>query len=300
MKRFPELLKRGDQVAVIATAKNFSEKEIEPGIRVLESWGFDVVKGKNLFGKFHQFAGNDTERMHDLQDALDQPAIKAIFFARGGYGTTRIIDRIDFSGFIRNPKWLIGFSDLTALHFQANKLGFPSIHGPMPVTFPQTHPDALEHLHKMLSGKISGSDFTGHKLNREGEASGMLIGGNLSLITNLTATFSDMEFSSKILFIEDVGEYLYHLDRLMIHLKRTGKLADLSGLIVGQFTEMMDNTVPFGKTAYEIIADVVDQYSYPVAFNFPAGHDFRNFSLMFGTKARIRVNKNTSHLDYSL
>jgi muramoyltetrapeptide carboxypeptidase len=293
-------LKQSDKVGVIATAKNFLMKDIAGGLKFLEKCGFEVVKGENLSKKHHQFAGTDDQRRSDFQKMLDDPEIKAIFFARGGYGTSRIIDQIDFSGFFSTPKWLIGFSDLTVVHCHVQRHNIPSVHGPMPVTFLRDGGEkSLETLIEMLTGKLPEYSVKKNRNNRPGTASGRIIGGNLTLLNTIVGTDSDLDYSGKILFIEDISEYLYHLDRMMIHLKRAGKLKDLAGLIVGQFTDMKDSTVPFGKTYEEIIADSVREYNFPICFGFPSGHEAVNMPLMLGYEAELMVTEKGSRLTYS-
>lgn len=300
MLRQPPFLNQGDTVAIVAPAKAVDQDKIAAGIEILKSWGLYVKEGKTLSTHFHQFAGTDTDRRLDLQENLDNPDIKAIFCARGGYGTSRIIDEIDFSIFRKSPKWIIGFSDITVLLGNLLKEGFQCIHGPMPATFPTSvNTPSLEMLRRMLYGEVVSIAAPSHSLNRQGVMEGEVTGGNLSIVVSMTGTSSDLDAKGKILFLEDVGEYLYRIDRMMIHLKRSGKLRDLKGLIVGQFTDMCDNDTPFGKDALEIIADTVAEYDYPLCFDFPAGHCPNNMPLMFGKTGKVSVQEKGAFLDYS-
>lgn len=300
MLRQPPFLNQGDTVAIVAPAKAVDEEKIATGIEILKSWGLYVKEGKTLSTQFHQFAGTDTDRRLDLQENLDNPDIKAIFCARGGYGTSRIVDQIDFSKFRKSPKWIIGFSDITVLLGNLVQEGFQCIHGPMPATFPSSvNTPSLEVLRRMLFGEVVSIDAPTHSLNKQGIMEGEVTGGNLSIVVSMTGTSSDLNSKGKILFLEDVGEYLYRIDRMMIHLKRAGKLRDLKGLIVGQFTEMCDNDTPFGKDAFEIIADTVAEYDYPLCFNFPAGHCTNNMPLVFGKTGKVTVHEKGAFLDYS-
>jgi len=296
----PTYLKPGDKVAVIATAKIPEKASIEEGIRVLKSWGLSIEEGKHLYKKFHTFAGNDAERLQDFQNALNAPEIKAIFFARGGYGTQRIIDLIDISPLDKYPKWLIGFSDLTVTHFLLQKNKIPSVHGAMPASFVQAGSEnALQTLHDLLFGIDFSYKIPPSAINRPGLGKGELIGGNISLISNNIGTTTDIDFSGKILFLEEVGEYLYHLDRMMVHLKRAGKLTHIAGLIVGAFFDMKDNETEFGKSANEIVLDAVKEFNYPVCFDFPAGHIANNQPLLFGHPATLEVSSTKVFLSYS-
>lgn len=289
MAIIPPYLQKGDTVAIIATARKISMEELQPAVAQLKNWDLEVVLGKNIFCVDNQFAGTDAERAADLQWALNDSKIKAIFIARGGYGTVRIIDHIDFSVFKLHPKWVVGYSDITVLHQHINQnFGVASMHATMPINFTKNE-EATESLRRALFGNPIEYSVASHSLNRIGEAKGELIGGNLSLIYALCGSKSDIATKGKILFIEDLDEYLYHIDRMMLNLKRSGKLENLSGLIVGGMTDMKDNTVPFGKTAEEIIYDAVKEYKYPVCFNFPAGHIDRNLTLIMGEKIAFTV-----------
>ncbi len=286
----PEALQQGDTIALVATARKVSPEEMQPAINILKDWGLNVVTGKNLYKQDNQFAGTDAERATDFQWALDDKNIKAILFARGGYGTVRMIDAIDFSNFQKNPKWLIGFSDITVFHSHVHThFGIETLHSPMAINFPKTSEETLDAIKNILFGKPSGFTISGSSFNRKSIAKGAIIGGNLSLLFALAGTASDIDTHGKILFVEDLDEYLYHIDRMMMQLKRSGKLKNLVGLIVGGMSDMRDNTIPFGKTAEEIISDHVAEYNYPVCFNFPAGHIANNQPLILGREVELKV-----------
>ncbi len=288
----PPPLQPGDKIAIISTARKISQEELKPALEIFSKWGFDVVYGRYLFKEKNQFAGSDLERAEDLQWAMDDESIKAIVCARGGYGTVRIIDMLDFSKFSQHPKWIIGYSDVTVLHVHIHKLlGIETLHATMPINFPTdgSENEALISLKKAISNENIRYTFPSHPLNRKGNAEGILVGGNLSILYSLTGTASDIDLEGKILFLEDLDEYLYHIDRMMMNLKRTGKLSHLAGLIVGGMSDMKDNTVPYGKTAEEIISDAVSEYSYPVCFQFPGGHQEDNRALIFGRNSSLNV-----------
>ncbi len=287
----PPYLQKGDQVAITCPAKKLP-KPMDDAIRLLNSWGLEVVLGETVTAEHHQFAGNDQLRADDLSRFLADENIKAIFAARGGYGTIRMIDEVDFSSVKTAPKWLIGFSDITVLHAHLfSVFGLQSIHGQMPLTIPDGTTESLQTLKKALFGEDFGYHFSAEKLNRTGEAEGVLVGGNLALLVAVLSSISDFDYDNKILFLEDVGEYLYNIDRMMRTLKRAGKLKNLAGLMIGSFTELKDNDIPFGQTAEEIIFDVVKDYDYPVCFNFPAGHITNNQALIFGKTLFLSVQK---------
>ena len=297
----PQYLKPGDTIGIIATARKISPEEIEPALKKLSEWKFNVVLGKNIYAISNQYAGDDEQRASDLQEMLDDMNIKAIFIARGGYGTLRIIDKIDFSKFVKNPKWIIGYSDVTVLHSHIHKhYGIETLHAAMPFNFPPNgqNNNALNTLRKVLSGEKPEYETEANVLNKIGKGKGILIGGNLSLLYALSGTPSDIDTAEKILFLEDLDEYLYHIDRMMMQLKRSGKLKNLAGLVVGGMTEMKDNFVPFGKSAYEIIAEAVAEYNYPVCFGFPAGHIEDNRALIMGRKVMLDVSERSILLSF--
>lgn len=284
----PPYLKKGDTVAIIALASKVEITSLEAAVEQIEEWGLKVIIGESVGASDYTFSGSDELRLRDFQDMLDNKNVRAIFSARGGYGSSRIIDNANFSKFISNPKWIIGFSDITAVHGKIQHLGFQSIHGPMPKTmFWDAQSD--EYLKCVLFGKNVKYNCEANKLNRKGEGKGQIIGGNLALLAHNIGSLSDLDFAGKILFIEDIGEYLYNIDRLMVQLKRTGKLSNLAGLIVGQFSDVKENDEPFGKTVHEIIAEHVAEENYPVAYDFPIGHTNENWAIRCGEVLNFSV-----------
>lgn len=311
-------LRDGDKVAIAATARKVTPDEIACAVRTLESWGLSVLVPEGLFLSENQFAGSDNHRAALLQNLLDDPDIRAIFCARGGYGTVRILDRLDLALFVDHPKWIVGYSDVTALHsHMARHTGIPTIHGIMPINFtsqagtPACHvagedanmpcQPALASLHRCLFDgswqlQTVASEQTA-PLFRQGECHGITVGGNLSVLYSLLGSESDADTDGKILLLEDLDEYLYHIDRMMMALKRAGKLRNLAGLAVGQFTEMHDNSVPFGRSAQQIIFDAVAEYDYPVAIGFNFGHiGTNNEALLLNSNASLHVSDNVAVL----
>ncbi len=282
----------GDKIGIISTARKISMEELKPSIKLLEEWGLKVVFGKNLFEEDNQFSGTVTQRSSDLQSMIDDDSIKAILCARGGYGTVQIIDKVDFSHLIKNPKWIIGYSDVTVLHSHLHQLGITSLHATMPINFEKNTPKALESLKSALFGLGNLTEINHHHFNRFGKVEGEIVGGNLSILYSLLGSDSDINTDGKILFIEDLDEYLYHIDRIMMNLKRNGKLKNLKALIIGGMSDMNDNTIPFGKTAEEIILEYIKEFDFPVCFNFPAGHLDDNRCIRLGVKSVLEVNKN--------
>ncbi|OFY66771.1 MAG: hypothetical protein A3H98_12185 [Bacteroidetes bacterium RIFCSPLOWO2_02_FULL_36_8] len=295
----PPFLKKGDLVKIISTARRVTPDEMEPAIEKLTQWGFNVVCGKFLYETCHQYAGNDEQRLSDFQEALDDTNCRAILFARGGYGSLRIADKIDFSGYKKSPKWLLGFSDVTVHLIQSLNHQVECIHGPMAIYFYKgLSSESTEYIMNVLMGENIHYNFPAHALDKTGECKGELIGGNLSILHNLLGTSTDFKTAGKILFIEDLDEYYYHIDRMMIHLKRSGKLDSLAALIVGYMSQMHDNPVPFGKNAYQIILETVSEYNYPVTFGFPAGHEEVNHPLIFGRNVSLEVTRNGNCLKF--
>lgn len=284
----PKLLKEKDKVVIIATSKKFTG-DIAPAVKLLEGWGLQVILGDNLFKGDNLLAGTDDERAADLQSALDNKEIKAIFCVRGGYGASRIIDRIDFKKFLKQPKWVVGYSDVTVLHSHIHGLGIQSIHGTMPMLFDRDSAESLESLRKALFEGENLYTISSHPLNREGKVKAEIVGGNFSILSTIIGTKSDLDTKGKILFIEEIDEYLYEIDRMTVHLKRAGKLKKLAGLIVGHMTGIKDGEVPFGKNAYEIVADAVKEYNFPVCYGFPAGHERENYSIILGKRTSLQV-----------
>jgi len=297
--RTPNYLQKGDKVVILSTARKIQKIEIDFAIQLLENWGLQVELGKSIGPEAHQFAGSDELRLNDLQHALNDESIKTIFCARGGYGTVRILDRLEWTQFMDNPKWLVGYSDITYLHnWLQDKLGVESLHATMPAFFEKDTDAALASIKDVLFGHSISYAFDPHQLNRMGSAKGELVGGNLSIIYSLLGTSSRFITDGRILFLEDLDEYLYHIDRMMMALKRAGKLKNLAGLVIGGMNDMNDNAIPFGKTAVEIIKEHTEEYNYPIAYNLPAGHVADNRSLIFGRTATLKVESEQSKLHF--
>jgi muramoyltetrapeptide carboxypeptidase len=290
----PTYLKQGDKIGLISTARKINKEELQSAIELLTSWGLEIVLGQNLFNSYHQFSGTDQERQSDLQHMLDNEHVKGIICVRGGYGTVRIIDSLNFELFQKQPKWLAGFSDITVLHSHIHKLNIATLHSTMPISFSSNTTEAINSLKAALFGEDISIEVSAHPLNRIGEAKGQIVGGNLSILYSLIGSPSEIDTKDKIVFIEDLDEYLYHIDRMMMNLKRSGYLSHLKGLIVGGMSKMNDNKIPFGKEAEKIIYDAVCEYDYPVCFGFPAGHISDNRAIKLGQIAHLKVNKKTT------
>ncbi|MBD1393468.1 S66 peptidase family protein [Mucilaginibacter glaciei] len=291
-------LKKGDKVAITCPAKKLPIPMTD-AVNLLTGWGLEVVLGETVTASYHQFAGDDETRARDMQRFIDDNNIKAIFAARGGYGTIRMIDRVDFANLETNPKWIVGFSDITLFHGHIiNNYGHPCIHGQMPLNIPDASAYSIETLRKALFGEELHYQLKPNALNRIGEANGILIGGNLSLLVAMAGSVSDMNYAGKVLFLEDVGEYMYAIDRMLRSLKRADKLKNLAGLIMGGFTDLKDNEIPFGQTLPEMVMDVVSDYAYPVCFDFPAGHIPNNCSLVLGKKINLSVKTQGVSMSY--
>ena len=295
----PPALIYGDKVGLVATARKISLEELEEGIQLIKSWGLVPVIGKTIGASDHQYAGDDAARARDFQEMLDNPEIKAIWCARGGYGSVRIIDQIDFYKFVKYPKWIVGYSDVTVFHSHIHKIGFKTIHGTMPVSVEDNTAFAKASLKQALFGEKPTITYeTSHTLNRVGTSKGQLVGGNLSMLYSMCGSSSALDTEGKVLFIEDLDEYLYHVDRMIMNLKRNKMLDHLAGLIVGGMTKMHDNRIPFGKTAQEIVIDAIGECEYPVAFDFPAGHVDDNRALIMGATVSVEVTKNNCIVTY--
>ena len=290
----PKLLSKGSKVAIVATARFVTEKDIESALRRLEAMGFVPVYDDRLFAACDQFAGDDDSRAATLQSYLDDPEIDAILCARGGYGTVRIIDKLNFDKFLLNPKWIIGYSDVTVLHAKLQSIGCESLHATMPINFSDNTEEALDSLYDALTKGNLSYEIENAPINIYGEAEAELVGGNISVLYSLLGSSSFPDTDGKILFLEDLDEYLYHIDRMMAALKRAGKLDNIKGLIVGGLTKMHDNAIPFGKTAEQIIFEYVKDQNIPVCFNFPAGHIDDNRAMVFGRKIRLAVSNQRS------
>ncbi|HYO23187.1 MAG TPA: LD-carboxypeptidase, partial [Flavisolibacter sp.] len=276
MTRIPPYLKPGDTIGIVAPAGYMPFQKMQTCIQTLQSWGYKIVTGATTQSKSdNYFSGTDEERLQDLQTMLDDKNIKAILCARGGYGLSRIIDRLNFKKFKKNPKWIIGFSDVTVLHAHVySRYRIATMHAPMAAAFNEGEYDNpfIASIKSALDGKAAEYLCEGHQFNNPGTARGVLVGGNLSLLAHLVGTPGDTNTKRKILFLEDVGEYLYNIDRMLLQLKRSGKFDKLEGLIIGGFTDCKDTERPFGKAAYEIIYEQVKEYGFPVSFDFPVSH----------------------------
>ena len=294
----PEYLQKGDTVGIVATARKMDLAALQPAIQLLESWGLQVAIGKSIGKEENQLAGPDWLRATDFQEMLDNPKIKAIWGAKGGYGTVHIIDRIDFTQFQKKPKWIVGFSDMTVLHSHINKMRIATLHGIMAISAEKGTPEAIETCRKGLFGEPFEHHLSSHPFNKKGKATGELVGGNLSVLYSIMGSKSEIDYKGKILFIEDVDEYLYHIDRMMMNLKRNGYFDGLKGLIVGGMTSMNDNEIPWGKDALEIIQDVLKDYKFPIIYNFPAGHIKDNRALILGKTVTIDVTDKESSLKF--
>jgi len=292
----PPYLQAGDTIGIVCPAGFLAKERAVECIRVLQEWGYAVKEGKTLNSSSSTyFSGTDEERLADLQEMLDDDTVKAILCGRGGYGTTRIIDRLSFKKFKQHPKWIIGFSDITVLHSHVySNYKTASLHAPMAGAFNEGEytNEFVQSLRHALEGKKLKYECPVHALNRRGEAVGELLGGNLSLLAHLTGTDSDIKTKGRILFLEEIGEYLYATDRMMYQLKRSGKLDRLAGLIIGGFTDVKDTPRPFGQTVYEIVQEAVKEYDYPVCFGFPVSHEKENVALKVGMGYKLKVGKN--------
>ncbi len=287
---FPLKLHPGDTVGIVSTARKITETELQPFLSLLKEWKLQPLLGKTIGAVDNQFAGNDSLRTQDFQKMLDNPKVKAIWCARGGYGTVRMVDGLDFSAFKSNPKWIIGYSDITVLHNTLHNLGVASLHAQMGLEIENKTEATRQTVYDVLFGKEATLEYASNfERNRIGEAKGQLVGGNLSVLSSLLGSPSAIETKGKILFLEDLDEYLYHIDRMIQNLKRNGLFSELKGLIIGGMTEMNDNTVPFGKTVEEIIWDAVKEYNYPVCFHFPAGHIQDNRAIIIGKESSLKV-----------
>lgn len=298
MSRQPPFLRKGDTIGIVCPSGYLPLEDTNTCVQLLQEWGFRVRMGKTVGNRFHSFAGTDEERRIDLQQMLDDPSIQAILCGRGGYGMSRIIDELDFRRFKKNPKWIIGFSDITVLHAHLyGKLKLASLHASMARAFAEKDSNNIKSLRAALSGKKSSYRCLPHELNIQGEASGMLVGGNLSLLAHLAGTKTSLSTKGALLFLEDVGEYIYNIDRMMVQLKRSGMLANLTGLVIGGFTESKDTKLPFGSTEEELIGEKVKEYGYPVCFGFPVSHGEQNLALKHGVKHRLRITSRSVLLE---
>lgn len=294
----PEYLKKGDTVGILATARKIDLVTLQPGIKLLESWGLKVVIGKSIGKEQNQLAGPDWQRATDFQEMLDNPNIKAIWAAKGGYGTVRIVDRINFDNFKKKPKWVIGFSDVTVMHSHINNMNIGTLHAIMAISAKSATPEAIESFRKALFGEKLEYNIPHHAFNKNGKATGELVGGNLSVLYSIQGSESAVDMNGKILFLEDLDEYLYHIDRMMMNLKRNGSLKGLKGIIIGGMTSMNDNDIPWGHDSLEIIQDIVKDLNIPVSYNFPAGHIKDNRALILGKTVTFEVNDKETVLKF--
>lgn len=296
----PPYLEKGDTIGIVAPAGFMPVENMQTCIETLDSWGYNVRLGETTHSNSQNyFSGTDEERLNDFQQMLDDRNVKAILCARGGYGASRIVDQISFKKFRKHPKWIIGFSDITVLHshiFSNYKIA--SLHAPMAAAFNDgefNNPYILS-LKDSIEGKPAHYECAPHGFNKNGEARGQLVGGNLSLLAHLIGTDSDLKTKDKILFLEDVGEYLYNVDRLLLQLKRSGKFDKLAGLIIGGFTDNKDTERPFGKSVYDIIYEQVNDFDFPVCYGFPVSHEKENYALKIGGKYKLTVSNEISVL----
>lgn len=295
---FPPNLKKGDTVAIVATARSFQPEDLQPAIDTLRGWGLHVVLGKTIGPEYHQLSGTDKARARDLQNMLDNPAIKAIWAARGGYGTVKIVDMLDFTRFRQKPKWIIGYSDVTVLHSHIHNLGIATLHATMPINVKKNSEETIQSLKKAIFGEKLQYTIPSRVQNRTGIAEGKMVGGNLSILYSLLGSPSAIKTDGKILFIEDLDEYLYHIDRMMMNLKRNGYFDNIKALVVGGMTRMHDNSIPWGKDAIGIVQEIADKYNFPVCFDFPAGHLQDNRALVLGKEAKLTVARDSVTLEF--
>lgn len=299
----PSYLKAGDTVAIVAPSGLLKsrEGEVQQAVKLLENWGLNVVVGQHVFSKDNHFAGTDNQRSEDFQKALDDPKISAIWAARGGYGTVRILDKLDYSTFKKNPKWVIGYSDITALHNQVHNLGFQSLHALMCVSLTKdlrAIDATVNSFREALFGTPRNYVLKGSEYNKMGETSGQLVGGNLTILHTMLGSETSIDTSGKILFIEEIGEYKYHIDRMLQSLKRAGYFENLHGLVVGDMSKMRKNTTLWGSSVEQLILDAVSEYDFPIAFNVPAGHEKDNRTLVLGRTMHLKVSKDESTLEF--
>ena len=299
----PEYLKAGDTIAIVAPSGvlNDHENYINKAKKLLESWELNVIIEKNVFNNYGHFSGTDKERTKDFQRALDDKTISAIWCARGGYGAMRIIDDLDYTEYLKTPKWIIGYSDITAIHNDLHILGSESIHSIMCKSIEDkdiNNDRSIQALKDVLFGNKLSYNFNNKPENKLGKTSGQIVGGNLTLLHGLIGSKSSINTDGKILFIEDLGEYHYHIDRMLISLKRAGYFDHCNGLIVGDFSDLRKNTTPFGKNIKEIILDAVKEFDFPVLFDFPAGHEELNMPIILGRDIIMDINNSQSTIEF--
>ena len=297
----PDYLKKGDSIAIVAPAGILKNKEevVQKAKELAESWGLKVVLGKHVFNQENHFAGTDNERAADFQKALDAPNIKAIWCARGGYGSVRILDKLDFTKFKKQPKWIVGYSDITAIHNHIHTLGVESIHAMMTTSLDDESEEIAETIStfkKALFGDRLEYEISSSEYNETGEVSGQIVGGNLTLLMTMLGSKSSISMDGKILFFEEIGEYKYHIDRMLQSLKRAGYFENCKGIIVGDISRIRKNTTPWGASIEELIKGVLAEYDFPVLFDFPAGHESKNLALIMGRTIKLSVKEKTSKI----
>jgi muramoyltetrapeptide carboxypeptidase len=299
MATIPPYLKQGDTIGLVCPSGYMPIEKAETAIRVLKEWGFNVKVGLTVGMKYNYFAGTDIARLADLQEMMNDRDVSAILCARGGYGLSRIIDKLSFKKFNKRPKWIIGYSDITVLHSHLyTQYNIASLHSPMAAAFNNDgyKNEYVRSMRSAIMGDKANYSCVPHPFNRKGEVSGRLLGGNLSILVHLLGSPSSFDYKNRILFIEDVGEYIYNIDRMLYQLKRAGVFNDIKGLIVGGFTEMKDTQIPFGQTVDEVIRDIVSEYDFPVCYNFPVSHTDKNYALKVGVKYKLDINDKGSSL----
>lgn len=294
----PNFLEPQDKVALICSARVVDKEDLKYALNILKSWQLQPILGQSIGLKHHQFGGTDDERATDLQQHINNAEIKAIWCAKGGYGTARIIDQVDFTPLLKQPKWIIGYSDVTAMHLQLQNIGVCSLHAQMPIDIENKSETTRQSLKQSLFDKPFDIKYTSKFKSQSGHAKGLLTGGNLSVIYSVLGAVPVSFFKDKILFLEDLDEYLYHIDRMLLNLQRQGLLRQLKGLIIGGMTDMNDNTVPFGQNAYEIIEHYTKNLKIPVAYDCPVGHQFNNFALTLGAPVTLKVESNRISIEY--
>lgn len=288
----PPNLKKGDKIGLIAPSRMITRDQMNAAYEIFADWGLDVVSGKNLFSQSGYFAGTDEDRKIDLQQMINDPEIKAIFCARGGYGLSRIIDSVDLDSLTSHPKWVIGFSDITALHLKLFTTGIESIHGLMPVQFGyEGVQESLKSLENLLFKESMQYEFGTSLMNKEGKVQGKLIGGNLSLIVDSLGTSTEIKTVDKILYIEEIDEFYYKIDRMFNQLRRAGKFVDVKGIIIGQFSDLKDTQIPFGQSLEQIVLHHLADVQCPIAFGIPFGHESHNLAIPNGRLAHLEVSR---------
>ena len=291
MHKRPDYLQKGDQVAIVAPSGRIKEGGLDYAINLLTQWGLDITIGDHVFDGHYYFSGREQDRLSDLQTAINSSGYKAIFCARGGYGLTKIIDKVDFSPLKKSPKWFIGFSDITAMHLALSSHGFQSIHSVMPTGFEDADQSSIESLRNLLFGNFTKIEALTNKHNQQGKVKAAIIGGNLSLLSASIGTKYELQTDGKILFIEEIDEYLYKIDRMLGQLSRSGKLSNIKGLVVGHLSQMKDTNIPFGMDVFELILDHVSKYDFPVIFDVPVGHELLNLPIVQEAVYELEVNE---------